>query len=249
MQVSPNCYALTGLGYLPPWTVNAGIIAGAAQTLVVDTGPTLLAAQTILGYARAVKPANQVVAINTERHLDHLGGNAYFRKQGLDVYGQAGIRRKETDLEEDIADYTACIPNPVRRAANEGQLFYQGTLIANPNRPLEAETKLDLGDLVAQVIFTPGHTPTNLAVWLPDERVIFTGDCLVAGYIPNLESGNPAEWQRWLTSLERIRQLAPAVLVAGHGKVLFAEEISAEIDRHKQVLQAALAKGVAPTIV
>lgn len=249
MQVSPSCYALTGLGYLPPWTVNAGIIAGATKTLVVDTGPTLLAAQTILGYARAVKPGNQVAAINTERHLDHLGGNAYFREQGLNVYGHSGIQRKETDLAEDLADYTACIPSQVRRAANEGQLFYQGTTIANPNRPLEAETELDLGVLIARIIFTPGHTPTNLTVWLPDERVIFTGDCLVAGYIPNLESGNPDEWQRWLTSLERIRQLNPVVLVAGHGKVLFADEISAEIDRHKQVLQAAIARGVAPTIV
>ncbi|HTS47380.1 MAG TPA: hypothetical protein VMH05_05520 [Bryobacteraceae bacterium] len=37
MRLSQHCYALTGLGYVPPWSVNAGIVAGRETTLIVDT--------------------------------------------------------------------------------------------------------------------------------------------------------------------------------------------------------------------
>ena len=44
MKVSRHCYAVTGLAFLPPWSVNAGLIAGQAKTLVVDTGANMQAA-------------------------------------------------------------------------------------------------------------------------------------------------------------------------------------------------------------
>ena len=49
MRVSNRCYAVTGLGYLAPWCVNAGFVAGSEVTLVVDTGANALAAATIYG--------------------------------------------------------------------------------------------------------------------------------------------------------------------------------------------------------
>lgn len=80
MRISKSCYAVTGLACEAPWTVNAGFIAGPKRTLIVDTGATTLSARTIQGYAQAVSPANELMVINTERHLDHIGGNFYFRE-------------------------------------------------------------------------------------------------------------------------------------------------------------------------
>jgi hypothetical protein len=48
-QRSPHSRALTGFAYVPPWTVNAGFVWGSQRTLIVDTGPTVLAAATIVG--------------------------------------------------------------------------------------------------------------------------------------------------------------------------------------------------------
>ena len=53
MRISRHCCAVTGLGDIPPWTVNPGFIAGRDTTLIVDTGANAAAAATIHGYTLA----------------------------------------------------------------------------------------------------------------------------------------------------------------------------------------------------
>src|ERR1039457_2447157 len=91
MQISDHFYAVTGLGYVSPWCVNAGFVTGDEMTLVVDAGGNTLAAQTVHGYACAAKPGNKLRVINTEKHFDHIGGNGYFRELGIEVWGHAEI--------------------------------------------------------------------------------------------------------------------------------------------------------------
>jgi glyoxylase-like metal-dependent hydrolase (beta-lactamase superfamily II)/ribosomal protein S18 acetylase RimI-like enzyme len=248
MKISESCYAITGLACEPPWTVNAGFIAGTERTLIIDTGSTTLAAQTIYGYALAVRPPNGLMVLNTEKHLDHINGNAFFREKEIDVYGHAGIARRQEDLLASIEDYNACIPNFYRREQAEGRVFYANTRIANPNKPISEETRLDLGGLEVQIIFTPGHTPTNISVFLPEEGVLYCGDCIVSDYVPNLEGGSLDQWFIWLASLNKIEALAPKIIMPGHGEVLMGARIKAEIERVRQVLQTALHENVAPTL-
>ncbi len=248
MKISRHCYAITGLGFLPPWSVNAGIIAGEAATLVVDTGATLQAARTIYGYASSVRPNNRVLVINTERHLDHIGGKSLFRDLGCDIYGHPGIARVEEELASAITELNACIPSQVRRQHEEARVFYAGTHIANPNKTIESEMHLDLGSFSVQVLPTPGHTATNLSLFVPINSVLYCGDCLVSAYLPNLEEGSAENWQTWLYSLERIEALAPEIVVPGHGEVLRGAEITLEIQRTRQILQEAIQKGHAPTL-
>jgi glyoxylase-like metal-dependent hydrolase (beta-lactamase superfamily II) len=247
MKLTNRCYAVTGLAYLPPWSINAGFAVGDAATLVIDTGGTLLAAQTIHGYAQSVRPQNKIIVVNTERHLDHVGGNAYFREKGCPIYGHCSIQRHPEHLLGDIEDYNIAIANRVRRNAREAEIFYAGTSIANPDNPLDANIMLDLGGLSAQLIMTPGHTDSNLTVYLDSEKTLFCGDCLVTGYIPNLESGNAVAWQNWLMSLALLEDLTPTVVVPGHGQVLTGKAIRAEIERHRRFLYEAIANGNAPT--
>ena len=102
MKITENCYAVLGLGFIPPWTVNAGFAAGKDTTLIIDTGPTFIAAQTIFGYAKNIRPGNEIKVINTERHLDHIGGNSLFKNKGVGIYGYPGINRNTSELKGDI---------------------------------------------------------------------------------------------------------------------------------------------------
>lgn len=249
MRISKSCYAVTGLAFEPPWSVNAGFVAGEKRTLIVDTGANTLAARTIQGYARAVKPDNELLVINTERHLDHIGGNYFFQNQGLEIWGHSGIVRREEDLEESIADYNRCIQNPVRREAWEGKVFYRDTHVANPNHSIETDFSFDLGGLEVQIIMTPGHTPTNLSVFVPSEGVVFTGDCIVSDYIPNLEAGTLDDWLSWEQSLDKLEKLGPVTIVPGHGEVLQGPRIFSEIARLREVLKLAGETGCPPTLV
>jgi glyoxylase-like metal-dependent hydrolase (beta-lactamase superfamily II) len=240
MQVSSHCWAVTGLAYLPPWELNAGFIAGDDTTLVVDTAASALAAATIHGYATLARPGNRLLVINTERHFDHIGGNAYFRDRGAEILGHPACARTKEEFQAEIAEFNAAITDPVRRARGEAEVFYRGTSLAVPSRFISEDTTLDLGGLEVRVLLTPGHTPANLAIHVPAEGVVYTGDCLVNGYVPNLACGAAPEWRRWLDSIARIESLAPEVVVPGHGPVARGAEVREMIERVRGVLLEAL---------
>jgi cyclase len=241
MRLSAHCHALAGFAYVPPWSVNAGFVCGESRTLIVDSGPTAQAAETILGYAETAGPRNTILAIDTERHLDHIAGNHLLRSRGIDVWGHPSIRRTSAELAADVAEYAASVPDPVRRKDGEGEIPFLETRIADPNVDIERECVIDLGGVNAEVLLVPGHTPANLVVWIGAEGVAYTGDSVVSDYRPNLESGGPADWRSWLDALDRIEALSAGILVPGHGRILRgAGEIGCEIERVRRCLREAL---------
>jgi glyoxylase-like metal-dependent hydrolase (beta-lactamase superfamily II) len=227
--------------------VNAGFVAGDEVTLVVDTGGNTLAAETIHGYATAARPGNRLLVVNTEKHFDHIGGNGFFRELGIDVWGHAGIARTEAEFQAEIAEFNDAIPNPARRARGEASAFFYHTSLVNPNRTIERETAFELGGCTAEILFTPGHTATNLSVWIPADLVLFTGDCLIREYLPNLDAGTAADWQLWLESIDRLEALQPSILVTGHGPVTRGGEVSIVMDSVRRELKEAIAHGASPT--
>ncbi len=247
MRLTDHCFAVTGLGYASPWCVNAGFIAGEEMTLVVDTGGNTLAAQSIHGYACAARPGNKLRVINTEKHFDHIGGNGFFRELGIDVWGHAEIARTPDEFQAEITEFNDAIPDPERRARNEARAFFYRTNLTNPNCPIDKDITFDLGSLDVEILLTPGHTPTNLSVWVPEESVLFTGDCVVREYLPNLDSGGRSDWQLWLDSLDRIERLKPDFVVGGHGHVSRGDEIPAAIESVRTVLKESIARGSSPT--
>jgi glyoxylase-like metal-dependent hydrolase (beta-lactamase superfamily II) len=247
MRLSARCFAVTGLAYVPPWSVNSGFIAGEQITLVVDTGANALAAATIHGYASAARPDNRLIVVNTEKHFDHIGGNGFFREQGIDVYGHIGIQRTEDEFRAEIAEFNEQISSPARRTGREAEVFYSGTKLANPNRPISQDTVLSLGGCEVEIILTPGHTPTNLSVYVPSDGVLFCGDCLVNGYMPNLDCGTSSVWRDWLRSLDRIAGLAPKIVVPGHGPVARDGEVTRLIEAVRKTIERSLESGLSPT--
>jgi glyoxylase-like metal-dependent hydrolase (beta-lactamase superfamily II) len=246
MQISPHCFAVTGLGYVSPWCVNAGFVAGGSTTLVIDTGGNWMAAQTIYGYARAASPGNRIMAVNTEKHFDHVGGNGYFRGLGIDVYGHAENYRTAEEFAAEIAEFNDAIPDGLRRERKEANAFFHRTELTTPNKKILEETTFDLGGLTAEVLFTPGHTPANLSIWIPRERVLYAGDCIVSLYRPNLEAGSSEDWRLWLASLDRIEGLRPAFVLGGHGDLLSAAELPSAIDIIRNDLREAIQRGMSP---
>jgi len=248
MRIAPNCYAVTGLYFIPPWAANAGFITGGAKTLIVDTGSNYISARTIYGYAAAAKGDNTLLVLNTEKHLDHVGGNSFFAERGIDICGHPGINRTEQDIAGLFEDFDACTAHAVRRAQREAAVLLRRTTLANPNIKISGETMLDLGGLTVRVLPTPGHTETNLSVYVPATGVLYCGDCIVNGFIPNLEGGGPDAWGAWEKSLDRIVELGPEVVVPGHGDIISGKAmIAAEIKRINDTLQRAIAAGTAPT--
>jgi glyoxylase-like metal-dependent hydrolase (beta-lactamase superfamily II) len=82
---------------------------------------------------------------------------------------------------------------------------------------------------------------------VPRDRVLFSGDCLINGYTPNLDCGKQLEWQQWLVSLGRLARLAPSVVVAGHGPVTMGSDVARIIATVRQELEHSIVTGRSPT--
>jgi glyoxylase-like metal-dependent hydrolase (beta-lactamase superfamily II) len=247
MRLSDRCFAVMGLGYLPPWTVNAGFITGDETTLIIDTGANATAASTIHGYASIAGPGNDLLVLNTERHFDHIGGNAYFRDLGIDIYGHTNIQRTEDEFLAEMEEFNGQISNAARRGRLESKVFYHATRLVNPNCPIADDSRMDLGNCEIDILLTPGHTRTNISVYVPSDGVLFCADCLVNGYLPNLDAGSKDHWLIWLNSLDRIAGLAPGIVVPGHGPVAKGEEVPRLIASVREVLERAIESGRSPT--
>ena len=72
------------------------------------------------------------------------------------------------------------------------------------------------GERVIRVIHVGGHTPATSMIWLPAEKVLFTGDIVWIDQHPFMTQANSIEWLR---ALQFIRQLDPDYIVPGHGAV------------------------------
>jgi cyclase len=84
-------------------------------------------------------------------------------------------------------------------------------------------------------------------VYVPSDGVLFCGDCLVNGYLPNLDAGSVGDWRIWLESLDRLAGLSARVIVPGHGPVAKGDEVPRLIESVSQVLRRSIEAGRSPT--
>jgi cyclase len=103
---------------------------------------------------------------------------------------------------------------------------------------------LRVGGHTIRCLWTPGHTPGQLAVHVPEERVIFTGDTIFSGCQTWLMT---SDVDQWLTALERIGALDDVVhLVPGHGPVVTLDYVRSQravLLAWKAAVADAVAKG------
>ncbi|NLT52502.1 MAG: MBL fold metallo-hydrolase [Ignavibacteria bacterium] len=236
MKISENCYAVTGLGFTPPWFVNAGIIKGKDKTIIVDSGGNYSAAQTIYGYASAVSRTQKFVVINTEPHFDHILGNCFFSERNIPIYAHPLVYRKEEDFICQKKEMNDSITEIVRKKANEEESFFSKTYLKNPDFKLQDNQEIDLGNSRVKIFFTPGHTKANISVFHTSEKVLFTGDCIVNNYLPNTGAANKEDLKIWNESLKFIKFLNPEIIVPGHGGVIEKNEIEIAITRMGKII-------------
>ncbi|MBF8264082.1 MAG: uncharacterized protein HW387_1747 [Parachlamydiales bacterium] len=86
-----------------------------------------------------------------------------------------------------------------------------------PDMLISHGEQLMIGELLCQVIHSPGHSPGSVCYFVPDKKVLFTGDTLFEGSIGNLHLPTSQPEKMW-ESLHAILQLPQDTrIVPGHG--------------------------------
>jgi cyclase len=81
----------------------------------------------------------------------------------------------------------------------------------------EERLTLWVDELKVELIYMgPAHTTNDIVAWIPERKVLFSGDLVFNGGTPFAMMGSVAGW---LEALERMRALGAETIVPGHGPV------------------------------
>ncbi|ACL63737.1 Beta-lactamase [Anaeromyxobacter dehalogenans 2CP-1] len=170
---------------------NAVLVAGAAESVLIDTPATEAQTAPVLAWAAETlrRPVRHLVV--THWHADRMGG--------------IGLAR----------------PNRIRTyALGKTRALAQRHGLVVPERELRPEERLALAGVKLETWYPGhGHTADNLVVWLPANGLL-VGGCFVkaaeARTLGNLEEIDPVQWAKGAAAAAR-RYPQPRTVVPGHG--------------------------------
>jgi glyoxylase-like metal-dependent hydrolase (beta-lactamase superfamily II) len=216
---------------------NAYLVTTSDGDLAINTGDPDGAERTAaLFKPHRTGPMRYIVL--TQSHSDHFGGVPELREDGTKVVGGPNY----CELRNDMLGMQAFFrPRTFK--------LWGSTLKRDkPPRPIpdvdpevsvpESGMTLEVGDRSFQLIWAPeGETEDNIVVWMPKEKVVFTGNTfgpvfLSMPFLNTLRGDKPRRVRAYLKALEMIRDLGAEILITGHGDPIIGKDrIKEDLDR------------------
>lgn len=213
-EVTKDVYAIVGeLGNRAADNLgnNAtfGFVVTSEGVVLIDSGGTYLGAQKIDQLIKTVTDKPVIIVINSGGQDHRWMGNGYFKKQGAQIFAS----------ENAVID---------QKARTQDQFFMLGNLVGDKGlkgtNAVYAETTfkntliLTLGETTFELYHTgQAHTPGDSYIWLPQKKVMFTGDIV---YVERMLGVGPqSNSKSWIKVYETMAAYKPEHLIPGHGKV------------------------------
>jgi cyclase len=206
---------------------NTGFLVGRDAVTVIDTCFTERRTLMFLDAIRRVTALPPRTLVNTHHHGDHTHGN-YLLLPAATIIGHELCR------EEVIATGHAA-------AALFPGVDWGKIEIAPPSVTVQERLNLYVDDLKVELICVgPAHTTNDLIAWIPQRKVLFTGDLIFNQGTPFAVMGSVAGW---LEVLEGLRALEPETIVPGHGP-LCGPEVIDEVADYLRFVQETARRGL-----
>ena len=217
-RITDDIYVFTSDFYAQ---VNAGVVLASEGVAVIDTLPFPEETREIVRLVKALAEGRPVYLILTHYHTDHTLGACLFPqavviahalcRQRLETHGEQALQQARAQ-DPSFAALTLRLPDVV---VEEGDLL------------------LRLGSKTLHLFHAPGHSPDGLAVYVREDRILFTGDVMMP--IPYIVDGDV---DQTIATLQRIRDLPVETIVPGHGDPILRGEAPDVIQGHINYLTA-----------
>ncbi len=206
-QIAPGIYIHTGYE-----GANVGCIVTDVGAIVVDT--PLIPTEGKAWAAEVLRLARRVLYVfNTDHHRAHIMGNQYF---DAPVVAHELAWKEMSSYKDAFIERTK---NLFKRQPEIAAQFDE-VVIKKPEITFTGRLVIKKGGREIHFIRLGGHTAATSGVWLPRERILFTGDVVVVGEHPSLGQSNSKEW---LETLARLRRMSLVAIVPGHGPLCNVE--------------------------
>ena len=229
IKLSENAYAYTAEG-----DPNSGVIIGDDGVMVIDATATPVMAQALIAHIRAITDLPIKYVVLSHYHAVRvLGASAYFKEGAQQVIASRGtyeliVERGAQDMQSEIERF----PRLFAGVESVPGLTW-------PTMVFEKEMTVFLGKLEVRLAHIGmGHTKGDTIVWIPSQKICFSGDLVEFGAAAYT---GDAQLEEWPATLDALRALGAEKLVPGRGPALLdPSEVNAGIDYTKDFVTTLL---------
>lgn len=181
------------------------------QMIVVDPSLESGAAQERVRELQLQSESRLTAIWNTHAHFDHIYDNAAWQREwDVPIWMHPDDRFWVERLREQAL-----------------WLGFPAPPVVFPNHPLSDNQTVRVGDIEAQVLSVPGHSPGSVAFWFPSEKLCISGDVIFRGSVGRTDLPG-CSTDHLMNSIRRLAQTLPPEtrLLPGHGEATtLAEEL------------------------
>lgn len=213
---------------------NIGLVLTNDGAILIDSGATMQGAKQLDEAVRQLTGQRVKWVINTGGQDHRWLGNGYFASQKARIIAHTDAR---ADMQSRGGEQLAGLKQVLGAKA-------EGTVPTLPDTWIEGtDVDMMLGGVRLQLVHRGGaHTPGDMMVWLPDKKILFTGDVV---YVDRLLGVMPMSRTRpWLDTFAAIEQLAPQRIVPGHGRVTDLAQAQAQTRDYLLALRSHMRKSI-----
>lgn len=211
-EVAPRCWYVEGLSALGSpanqnFISNAGFVVTPEGVVVIDALGSPALARRLLAEIARITSQKVTHVVLTHYHADHVYGLQVFEEAGARIIAHRAGR-----------EYLYADTAQLRLQASREQLapwIDAQTRLVAATEWIDGRRELLVGGtrLIVQPV-GPAHTPEDLAVFVPDTRVLYAGDLVFRSRIPFV---GQADSRNWIASLDTLLAFGATVVVPGHG--------------------------------
>lgn len=186
---------------------NLSFLVTGDGVIVINGGAAYVLAEALHQEIRAItdQPVKLVINENGQGHA--MLGNSYWAEQGVPILAHV-------DAAHEIEAYGGTILEGMKRYNRDKAA---GTSVVGPTETFEDRKVIEMGDMRVEVLHLgPAHSPGDIQVWLPDEKLVIAGD--MAFHERMLPIFGETDTSDWIDTWENAFEALGAVyVIPGHG--------------------------------
>ncbi len=231
---------------------NAGFIDIGDYLIIVDTTMSIGAAKDLIKAATHYTQKEPNFIVITHYHLDHIMGNSLLDVSTQIMTSDRTLKNLQTEGRKRIEDIKKMdlkklesslnkVTDEVQRKRGEIELAVaktiqsEGFTIREPNITFKTGCVIHGNNKNVHLrTFQKAHTDGDVIVYIPEEKILFTGDLLFARTDPWLGSGDP---EGWISLSEELFTIDFKIAVPGHGELASKDEFTLQSKYIEEILR------------
>lgn len=209
-EIKQDVYVVTDVDYS---NSNTLVVKASDGTAVIVSSPfENLGTKTLVDWIKETWKPKRMVAINTHFHLDGSGGNEVYSKEGVETWASDLTHHLQLTRGRKLLKG---VSQHYKRKDLRDRLLKSRAIPAAYLFPVDQGKTFDFSGEKVQVFFPgPAHSPDNVVVYFPKQKLLF-GGCMIKpkdlGYLGD------ANVKQWAKSAGRLKKFDVEIVVPGHG--------------------------------